>query len=117
MRFCCHGPLSGLDRAAAFNSSQAGLRGGQVSPGQRKSSDLWGRAALYASMGFIIPGAAVAGYFLGQYLDRILRLGTILPVAGAFVGTADGIGEVLQILPRRKRNADQRNSSGPDHTG
>jgi F0F1-type ATP synthase assembly protein I len=68
-------------------------------------------------MGFIIPGAAVAGYFLGQYLDRVLHLGTILSVAGAFVGTAAGIVEVLQILTRMERNADQRNSSSPDHTG
>lgn len=70
-----------------------------------KSSDLWARAAFYATLGTIIPASGVAGYFIGWFLDRHLRTGSVLSVLGIFAGTAVGIFEVVQLIQRTEKNA------------
>lgn len=80
-----------------------------------KSSDLWARAAFYATLSSIIPGSAVAGYFLGWFLDRHLHTGPVLSVVGIFAGTAAGIVEVIQLVQRTERNArSQGGNNRPD---
>lgn len=70
-----------------------------------KSSDLWARAAFFAALSAIIPGGALAGYFIGRFLDHRVHTGQILSVAGIFVGTAAGIVEVIQLFARAEKNA------------
>lgn len=77
-----------------------------------KTSDLWTQALYYASLSFIIPGAGLAGYLAGWYLDRYLGTGTVLAIVGAVAGTASGVAEVLQIIARMERRAARKNRSG-----
>lgn len=82
-----------------------------------KSWDLWSQAVFYASLSFIIPGAALAGYLAGWYLDRYLNTGPVLSIIGAVAGAASGIAEILQIISRAEKNAtrkNQRDDSGSD---
>ncbi|MGH9326793.1 MAG: AtpZ/AtpI family protein [Terriglobia bacterium] len=88
------------------------MNGERVSPRLGKTSDLWVQAALYASLSVIIPGCAVAGYFLGDWLDGALHSGELFAVIGAVVGAAAGITEVLQIVMRWEKRGAGRNSSG-----
>jgi len=81
-------------------------------PGGRQQ-DLWGQVAFYSSLGFIIPGAAVGGYFLGWLLDEYLHTTPILGIIGGLAGVTAGIVEVLQILTRAEKSED-RNSSSSD---
>jgi len=76
--------------------------------GQR---DLWGQVAFYSSLGFIIPGAVVGGYFLGWLLDEYLHTTPILGIIGGLAGAVAGIAEILQILTRAEKSADRDNSS------
>ncbi len=78
--------------------------------------DLWGQVAYYASLGFILPAAAVAGYGIGWILDRWLHTAPVLSIVIAMLGTAGGFIEVLTILRRAEKRADQDNAdagSGP----
>ncbi|MGH9405644.1 MAG: AtpZ/AtpI family protein [Terriglobia bacterium] len=70
-----------------------------------KSADVWARAAFYATLGSIIPASAVAGYFIGHFLDGRFHTGFVLAVIGIFAGTAAGIIEVIQLISRMERNA------------
>ncbi len=79
-----------------------------------KSSDLWARAAFYATLGTIIPASGVAGYFVGWFLDHHLRTGSVLSVLGIFAGTAVGIFEVVQLIQRTEKNAGDRRNNRPD---
>src|SRR5579863_3756275 len=79
-----------------------------------KSSDMWARAVFYATLGSMIPASAVAGYFIGRFLDHHLATGVVLSVLGIFAGTAVGIVEVIQLISRTERNATRNDSSGGD---
>ncbi|MGH9360004.1 MAG: AtpZ/AtpI family protein [Terriglobia bacterium] len=75
---------------------------------RKKPDDLWARAFFYASLGCIVPASAVAGYFIGQFLDHHLHTGAALSIAGIFAGTAAGIVEVIQLIVRTEKNAEKR---------
>ncbi len=83
-----------------------------MSPRLGKTSDLWAQAALYASLSLIIPGCAVAGYYVGDWLDGVLHHGVVFAVVGAIVGAAAGITEVLQVVMRWEKRGERRNTSG-----
>jgi len=74
--------------------------------------DLWGQIAFYSGLGFIIPGGAAGGYFLGWLLDEYLHTTPFLGIIGGLAGAAAGIVEVLQILTRAEKSADREGSSG-----
>ena len=76
----------------------------------KKPENPWAQAVFYASLGFIIPGNAVAGYLIGRFLDDALHAGEGFAVAGAFVGAAAGIFEVLQLVKRAEKNGDKKNT-------
>jgi F0F1-type ATP synthase assembly protein I len=80
-------------------------------PPKGSQKDLWGQVAFYSSLGFIIPGGAVGGYFLGWFLDEHLHTTPFLGIIGGLAGAAAGIVEVLQILTRTEKSADRDNSS------
>ncbi|MGH9398088.1 MAG: AtpZ/AtpI family protein [Terriglobia bacterium] len=80
----------------------------------RKTSDMWARAAFYATLGFIIPASAVAGYFIGHFLDNYLHTGVALSLVGIFAGTAAGIVEVLMLITRQEKNAGNGRDNGAD---
>lgn len=75
-----------------------------------RKSDALSQVAFYSGLGFIIPGAAVAGYFLGSLVDDQLHSGSTGAFVGTLLGAAGGITEVLQIV-LRKQKADERNDS------
>ena len=78
-------------------------------PPKGSQKDLWGLVAFYSSLGFIIPGAVVGGYFLGWLLDEYLHTTPILGIIGGLAGAAAGIVEVLQIVTRaEKREGSER---------
>jgi F0F1-type ATP synthase assembly protein I len=79
-----------------------------VAPRLGKEADIWEQVAFYSGLGFIIPAAAVGGYFVGWLLGTWLHLGQWLAVVTAFIGVAGGIFEVLQLLTR----AERKNSNG-----
>lgn len=79
-------------------------------PGGRQN-DLWGQIAFYSGLGFIIPGGAVGGYFLGEFLDEYLHTAPVLGIIGGLAGGAAGIVEVLQILTRTEKQSADRDDS------
>lgn len=85
-----------------------------VFPPGGNQKDLWGQIAFYSSLGFIIPGGAVGGYFLGWFLDEHLHTTPILGMIGGLAGAAAGIVEVLQILTRTEKKSADRNGSSSD---
>jgi F0F1-type ATP synthase assembly protein I len=76
-----------------------------------KTSDLWTQALYYASLSFIIPGAGLAGYLAGWYLDRYLGTSPVLSIIGAIAGAASGVAEVLQIIIRMENRVARKNQS------
>jgi len=68
-------------------------------------SGSWAEAAFYVGLSFVIPVSAVAGYFVGAYLDRHLRTGSVLGVIGVLAGAAAGITDVVYIVTRRQKSA------------
>lgn len=79
-----------------------------------KTSDLWARAAFYATLGSIIPASSIAGYFVGGFLDRHLHTGSVLSILGLVAGTGVGIYEVVQLIQRTEKNAGDRRNNRPD---
>jgi len=79
---------------------------------QKKPDSFWARAVFYATLSSILPGSAVAGYFIGLFLDHRLHTGTTLSIVGIFIGTAAGIVEVLQLITRTEKNAGKRRDDG-----
>lgn len=79
-----------------------------------KTSDLWARAAFYATLGSIVPASSIAGYFVGEFLDHHLRTGSALSIVGLIAGTAAGIFEVVQLVQRTEKNAGDGGNNRPD---
>ncbi|MGH9450029.1 MAG: AtpZ/AtpI family protein [Terriglobia bacterium] len=77
-----------------------------------KTSDMWARALFYATLGCMIPASAVAGYFIGHFLDGFLHTGLALSLLGIFAGTAAGIVEILMLITRQEKNAGRRRDDG-----
>ncbi|HLI29715.1 MAG TPA: AtpZ/AtpI family protein [Terriglobia bacterium] len=90
------------------------LYGAYVPFRRKNSDDLWARALFYASLGSIVPASAVAGYFIGLFLDRRLHTGAVLSIAGIFAGTAAGIAEVIQLITKTEKNAAKRRDNSSD---
>jgi len=65
-------------------------------------TDAWAQAAFYIGLSFIVPISAVAGYFIGDYLDRHLHTGSVLSIVGVLVGAAAGITDLIYIITRRQ---------------
>jgi ATP synthase protein I len=80
-------------------------------PPRGSRNDIWSQVAFYSSLGFIIPGAVVGGYFLGWFLDEYLHTSPFLGIIGGLAGAAAGIVEVFQILTRAEKSADRDNSA------
>ena len=57
-------------------------------PGRRQS-EIWGQAAFYAGLGFILPGGLAVGYFFGWILDRWFHTAPVLAVVMAILGAAE----------------------------
>jgi F0F1-type ATP synthase assembly protein I len=72
---------------------------------RQSESSAWAEAAFYLGLSFIIPVGAVAGYFVGAYLDRHLHTGSILGTIGAVVGAAAGIMDVVYTVSRKEKSA------------
>ena len=81
-----------------------------LTPGRRGQPDLWGKVAFYTSLGFIVPGSALAGYLLGGLGDRRLGTTPALGLAGGLVGAAAGIFEVVRLLLRAEKRDDGSDS-------
>lgn len=79
-----------------------------------KTSDLWARAAFYATLGSIVPASSIAGYFVGEFLGRHLGGGSALAIIGLIAGTAAGIFEVVQLVQRTEKNAGDGGDNRPD---
>lgn len=71
-------------------------------------SDAWAQAAFYVGLSFIVPAGAVAGYFVGAFLDRHLHTGSVLAIIGVFAGAAAGITDLIYIVTKRERRAGNR---------
>jgi len=83
-------------------------------PPSGSSQSVWNQVAFYVSLGFIVPGAAVAGGAIGRWLDGLLHTSPALMVVLALAGAAGGIVELLRILSQReKREARDDSSPGP----
>lgn len=80
-------------------------------PQKPNSGSIWAQVAFYTSLGFIIPGAVVGGVFLGWILDEHLHTSPVLSIIGGLAGAAGGIVELLQILTRTQKSADQDSES------
>lgn len=78
----------------------------------RKTPDMWARAFFYATLGSIIPASAVAGYFIGHYLDGWFHTAPVLSLIGIFAGTAAGIAEILMLITRQEKNAANDGDNG-----
>lgn len=79
-----------------------------------KISDLWARAAFYATLGSIIPASSVAGYFIGAFFDHHLKTGSALAIIGLVAGTGTGIFEVVQLIQRTEKN-ESNGGNNPPH--
>ena len=82
-----------------------------MSPLAGKQSDLWTQVAYYASLGFVLPAAAAAGYGLGWLLDRWLHTLPVLSIIFTMLGAAGGFIEVLQIMKRAEDRGGKDNSN------
>ena len=82
--------------------------------GGQKDSKLWAQVGLVSSLGFVLFGAIIGGYFLGWLLDRWLGTAPIFELLLAGVGLAGGLIEVLQIMKRVEKDdgGDANGSSG-----
>lgn len=78
----------------------------------RRSSGVWGQVAFYTSLGFIIPGSAIAGLVIGWLADRWLTTEPAGTVIGGVAGAAAGVYEVIRILTRAQ--AQQNDNQGND---
>ena len=76
-------------------------------PGRRQS-EIWGQAAFYAGLGFILPGGLAVGYFFGWISWRKGKRGTTS--GSALIPEAEEVG--LRASEMRIRNAAQRDHSG-----
>lgn len=85
-----------------------------MTPRRGSQTELWAQIGFYTGLGFILPAAVVAGYFLGWYLDRWLGTKPVLAVVMAFLGAAGGFVEVLRLLTRAEKHEGGDNSNiGP----
>jgi F0F1-type ATP synthase assembly protein I len=82
-----------------------------VPAGGQKPLNVWAQVAYYTGLGFILPAGAVAGYLIGWLLHRGLHTEPWLSLAGAFVGVAAGLIEILRVLTRAEK---QQDASGDD---
>lgn len=81
-----------------------------MSPLRERPPDVWSQVAYYASLGFILPASAAAGYVIGWLLDRWLHTVPVLSIVLTMLGAAGGFLEVLTILKRAERRADRDNA-------
>jgi F0F1-type ATP synthase assembly protein I len=82
-----------------------------MSPLAGKQSDLWTQVAYYASLGFILPAAAAAGYGLGWLLDRWLHTSPVFSIVLTMLGAAGGFIEILKMMKRAESDAGRNNSN------
>ncbi len=57
-------------------------------------------AADAAALGLTFPACTVAGYFLGHWLDSVLRTGRALSYAGGLIGSAAAFVSLYRIAQR-----------------
>jgi len=56
---------------------------------------MWRQIGRYSNLGFVLPGAIVAGLVVGHLLDRWLHT-TWITLAGLFVGCILGFAELIR---------------------
>jgi len=61
----------------------------------RKEENMWRQIGRYSNLGFVLPGAIVAGLVVGHLLDRWLHT-TWITLAGLFVGCILGFAELIR---------------------
>jgi F0F1-type ATP synthase assembly protein I len=83
----------------------------------KKSTNRWSQIGLYASLGFILPAAALAGSAAGWLLDRWLHTSPLLTVIFGFLGAGAGLTEVLLILGRAEKDGDGNHSNSGTGAG
>ena len=76
-----------------------------------KPLSLWVQVGFYTSLGFIVPGAALAGFGLGWWLDRWLHTSPIFAVVMALAGAVAGIVELLRVLTQAEKRDDRSDTS------
>jgi len=61
----------------------------------RKEENMWRQIGRYSNLGFVLPGAIVAGLVVGHLVDRWLHT-TWITLAGLFVGCILGFAELIR---------------------
>ena len=85
-----------------------------MSPQRGQLNEIWAQVGFYTGLGFIIPAAAVIGYALGSLLDRWIGTTHLFALLVGLLGAAGGLVEILRILTRAEKRADENNhDSGP----
>jgi F0F1-type ATP synthase assembly protein I len=82
-----------------------------VAPGGGRKTDLWAKVGFYSSLGFILPGAVVAGLAVGWYLDEKLHSKPLLTLLMAALGAVSGFIELLRLMAREEKR-EARNNGG-----
>ncbi|HEV2425351.1 MAG TPA: AtpZ/AtpI family protein [Terriglobia bacterium] len=72
------------------------------------NADMWARAVSYLGLSLIVPASAVGGYALGWFLDEHLHTKPVLAAIGVLAGSAAGIVEMIQVIVRREKGAQDR---------
>jgi F0F1-type ATP synthase assembly protein I len=67
---------------------------------------LWAQVGFYTSLGVIVPAAAVGGFGLGWWLDRLFHTSPALSLILGAIGAAAGVVELLKILTRAEKRDD-----------
>jgi len=66
-------------------------------PDRKKSP--WVQFGRYSQLALMLPAGTVAGYLLGELLDRWLHKSWI-SIVGLFLGTAAGLFELIRTISR-----------------
>jgi len=73
--------------------------------------EIWSKVAFYSGLGFILPGAIVAGAVAGYYLDAQLGTRPLLAVVLGALGAVGGFIEIFHLLSREERRDEQHDKN------
>jgi F0F1-type ATP synthase assembly protein I len=72
-----------------------------------RQSEIYSKVAFYSGLGFILPGAIVAGAALGYFLDGKLGSRPLLAVVLGLLGAVGGFIEIFRLLTREEQQGNQ----------